>query len=101
MSTARAFSERGGFPEAADDADPRPGGGVSALDRGTTDDTGWPSTITARPRCSATLISVIGEASRISRSRCQASAEPDPSRISRAHTPGMWAPWGSNPQPAD
>ena len=33
--------------------------------------------------------------------RCQASADPDPSRISRARTQHWWAPWGSNPQPAD
>ena len=33
--------------------------------------------------------------------RCQVSADPDSSRISRARTRKKWAPWGSNPQPAD
>ena len=40
------------------------------------------------------------EVSRISRSSRQASADPDSSRIDRAPDV-LWAPWGSNPQPAD
>ena len=33
--------------------------------------------------------------------RCQTSANPDPSRISRARTGLLWGGWGSNPRPRD
>jgi CarD family transcriptional regulator len=55
----------------------------------------------ALPTASWPSLLQTGRKPRTGGARCQASADPDLSRISRDRTPERWAPWGSNPQPAD